>query len=101
MLNRSRKVLTHTVYRAISTFLSTVTVLPDSSDCSYDGGDISEGAGVYRLPSLGRVQPPIAQLEERETVDVADISTSPVQSRVGGLFSFNRTYSLLLFPADI
>ena len=36
--------------------------------------------------SLGRVPPLIAQLGERETVDVADISMSPVRSRVGGLF---------------
>ena len=35
---------------------------------------------------MGRVPPPIAQLGERETVDVADISMSPVRSRVGGLF---------------
>ena len=31
--------------------------------------------------------PLIAQLEERETVDVADISMSPVRTRVGGFLS--------------
>ena len=47
---------------------------------------IGKSTRVDKRLSEGRVPPLIAQLEERETVDVADISMSPVRSRVSGLF---------------
>lgn len=49
-----------------------------------------KSAEVDKQEVLPIAPPPIAQLEERETVDVADISMSPVRSRVGGLFMPGR-----------